>query len=94
MWIGVWLILIAIAFWTRPLWPMVEVRFAAVAWDMWLHDSFLVPQLNGEVCSHKPPLLYWLVHLGWFVFGVSETWLRLVAPLFGLASVAMTYRLG
>lgn len=93
-WLGLWVILIAIALWTRPLWPMVEVRFAAVAWDMWLHDSFLVPQLNGEVYSHKPPLLYWLVHLGWFVFGVSETWLRLVAPLFGLASVVMTYRLG
>jgi len=53
------------------------------------HD-FLVPHLNGETYSHKPPLLFWLMHLGWVVFGVNDWTPRLVAPLFGLACLFLT----
>ncbi|HBT41202.1 MAG TPA: hypothetical protein DEB21_03990, partial [Rhodospirillaceae bacterium] len=41
-----------------------------------------------------PPLLFWAMHLGWAVFGVNEWWPRLVAPLFGLAALGLTGRLG
>ena len=51
--------------WLRPLWPVDETRYASVAWEMWLRGDFLVPYVNGEPYSHKPPLLFWLIQLGW-----------------------------
>jgi len=79
--------------WLRPLWPVDETRYVAVAWEMWLRGEFLVPWVNGEPYSHKPPLLFWLMHLGWAVFGVNEWWPRLVAPLCALAAVPLLFRI-
>jgi 4-amino-4-deoxy-L-arabinose transferase-like glycosyltransferase len=75
---------------TRPLLAIDETRYAAVALDMMQRGDWLVPHLNGETYSHKPPLLFWLVLLGWKVFGVSATWARLVAPLAGVVALALT----
>jgi 4-amino-4-deoxy-L-arabinose transferase-like glycosyltransferase len=80
--------------WLRPLWPVDETRYASVAWEMWLRGDFLVPYINGEPYSHKPPLLFWLIQLGWAVFGVNDWWPRLVAPLCALASMPLLLRLG
>jgi 4-amino-4-deoxy-L-arabinose transferase-like glycosyltransferase len=66
----------------RPLLPIDETRYASVAWEMWTRNDFLVPFRNGEAYHHKPPLLFWLMHAGWAVFGVSEWWPRLISPLF------------
>ncbi len=93
-WVVLWLVLIIVALATRPLLPLIETRSLAVAWEMWRTGEFLVPQLNGEPYSHKPPLLFWLIHLGWWLLGVNEWWPRVVAPLAALGTVALTYRLG
>ncbi|VAW76859.1 Polymyxin resistance protein ArnT, undecaprenyl phosphate-alpha-L-Ara4N transferase; Melittin resistance protein PqaB [hydrothermal vent metagenome] len=63
--------LAAIQLWLRPLFPVDETRYLSVAWEMWQRGDFLVPWLNGEPYSHKPPLLFWLTHGLWSVFGVS-----------------------
>ena len=68
---------------------MDETRYASVAWEMWLRGDFLVPYINGEPYSHKPPLLFWLIQLGWAVFGVNDWWPRLVAPLCAIAAVPL-----
>jgi len=93
LWSGLWLLVMVSALASRPLMPVDETRYLAVAWDMWREGNFLVPHLNGEPYSHKPPLLFWLIHLGWAAFGVNEWWPRLVAPLFGLGSLFLTARL-
>lgn len=80
-----WAVLAIAALFLRPLWPVDETRYVAVAWEMWQRGDFLVPHLNGEAYSHKPPLLFWLMHAGWAVFGVNEWWPRLLAPLLALA---------
>lgn len=80
--------------WLRPLWPVDETRYASVAWEMWLRGDFVVPYINGEPYSHKPPLLFWLIQLGWAVFGVNEWWPRLVGPLCALAAMPLTLKLG
>ena len=80
--------------WLRPLWPVDETRYASVAWEMWLRGDFVVPYINGEPYSHKPPLLFWLIQLGWGLFGVNGWWPRLVAPLCALAALPLTLRLG
>ena len=87
---GLWVVLMGVALWTRPHLPVDETRYLAVAWEMWLRGDFLVPYLNGEPYSHKPPLLFWLMHAGWGVFGVNDWWPRLIAPLFGLGCLFLT----
>lgn len=88
-----WLLFSAASVWLRPLWPVDETRYASVAWEMWLRGDFLVPYINGEPYSHKPPLLFWLIHLGWGLFGVNDWWPRMVAPLCALAAVPLLLRL-
>ena len=82
--IVVWLIILLTALLTRPLLPVDETRYASVAWEMWSRGDFLVPTLNGEPYSHKPPLYFWLIHAGWWLFGVHEWVLRCIAPLIAL----------
>ncbi|PPK69950.1 4-amino-4-deoxy-L-arabinose transferase-like glycosyltransferase [Methylobacter tundripaludum] len=85
-----WGVLIAVSLYVRPLFPIDETRYAAVAWEMWLRNDFLVPYLNGEVYSHKPPLLFWLMQLSWRLFGVNDWSLRLISPLFSLATLFLS----
>jgi 4-amino-4-deoxy-L-arabinose transferase-like glycosyltransferase len=73
--------------------PPDETRYLSVAWDMWLHHDFLVPHLNHLPYSHKPPLLFWLINLGWFVFGVNDWWPRLIPFLFSLGSIFLVKKI-
>ena len=77
----------------RPLLPIDETRYLTVAWEMWQGSSKFVPSLNGEIYSHKPPLLFWLMNIVWLITGVSEIAARMVAPAFGLVSIILTARL-
>ena len=89
-WLVTWLALVLATFaWRGPI-PIDETRYLTVAWEMWLRDDFLVPYLNGQPYSHKPPLLFWIYHLGWAIFGVNDWWPRLVQPLFALFTGVFT----
>lgn len=89
-----WLVLLTcVAIFSRPAIPLDETRYLSVAWEMWLRGDFLVPFKNGEAYSHKPPLLFWLIHLGWWLAGVNAWWPRLIPPLLALAGTWMTWRL-
>ena len=90
IWLSTWTMLIVTALYFRPLMPVDETRYLSVAWEMWLNKNFLVPHLNGNTYSHKPPLLFWIINIGWGIFGVNEWWPRLVAPLFGLACLFLS----
>lgn len=93
-----WLLLALLpAIWglfARPLLPIDETRYIGVAWEMWLRGDFLVPHLNGQPYSHKPPLLFWLINAGWALFGVNEWWPRLVGPLAGALAAGLCASLG
>jgi len=74
-----WLIIVPLSFiawYVRPLLPIDETRYLSVAYEMFLNGDYLVPHLNGEVYSHKPPLLFWLMYLGWEAFGLNSWWPR------------------
>lgn len=77
----------------RPLLAVDETRYLTVAWEMWIGGSKIVPHLNGEVYSDKPPLLFWLVNLVWALVGTSDLPARMVAPLAGAGAVLLTGRL-
>lgn len=87
-----WLALLAVSLATRPLMPIDETRYASVAWEMWSNNQWLVPHLNGLPYSDKPPLMFWLIGLGWRVFGVNEWWPRVLPALFSLGSLFLTVR--
>lgn len=91
-WVLLWGGLVGTALYTRPLLPVDETRYLSVAWEMWQSKQFLVPHINGLAYSHKPPLLFWLIQLGWCLFGVNDWSARLTAPLFGLGSILLTMR--
>jgi len=80
-------LLAALQLWLRPLLPVDETRYLSVAWEMWWRGDFLVPYLNGEPYSHKPPLLFWLVHGIWGLSGVSEPAARLLPVLLSLLAL-------
>jgi 4-amino-4-deoxy-L-arabinose transferase-like glycosyltransferase len=77
---------------TRSVWPTDETRWLAIAWEMWTHGEWLVARLNGAP-SGTPPLFFWVVHLGWKIFGVVEWWARLVPALFMFGSLLLAARM-
>ena len=83
------LVVLAASSGVRPLQPIDETRYAAVAWEMWIRGDLLLPVLNGEPYAHKPPLLFWLIHLGWALFGVNEGWLRVLSPSFAAGTLVL-----
>jgi 4-amino-4-deoxy-L-arabinose transferase-like glycosyltransferase len=85
-----WAILVGVSLAVRPLFPIDETRYATVAWEMWLRHDFLVPHLNGETYSHKPPLLFWLMQLSWWLLGVNDWSVRVISPLFSLAALLLS----
>lgn len=89
----IWLALVLMGLYYRPLTPVDETRAVSVAWDMWQRGDFLVPHLNGQPYSHKPPLLQWCIHALWLAFGVKDWCARLVAPLFALGNLVLTVAL-
>jgi len=90
---SLWLLLVLIPLFNRSVLPVDETRYLAVAWEMWNRGDWLVPYLNGEAYHHKPPLLFWLIHVGWKLFGVNEWWPRLVPGFFSLGSLFLTAHL-
>jgi 4-amino-4-deoxy-L-arabinose transferase-like glycosyltransferase len=84
---GVLLVLLVLA---RPLLPIDETRYLAVAWEMHLSGDPFHLTRNFEAYAHKPPLLFWLINLVWMVTGVSEISARLVGPVCALGVVAAT----
>lgn len=78
----------------RPLLPIDETRYLAVAWEMHLSGDWLVPTKNFALYSDKPPLLFWAINLIWMLTGVSEFAARMVGPLSGCVALWLTSVLG
>ena len=73
--------------------PIDETRYLSVAWEMWSTGDFVLPTVNGEPYTHKPPVLFWLMHLGWWLFGVNTWWPRSLPLLGALGAVWLTRKL-
>lgn len=80
---------------SRDLWNPDEPRYAEVAREMLESGQWFVPHLNGEIYSHKPPLLMWLMAASSFVTGgMNEVAARLPSALALVAATLATYLLG
>ena len=92
-WRILWLLLLLPVALFLPAMPIDETRYLAVAWEMRLHGDFLVPHLNGAPYSDKPPLLFWLINLGWLVAGMQVWAVRLGVLASSFASLYLFERL-
>lgn len=76
------------------LWPPDEPRFAQVAREMLQSGDFLVPRINGQPYTEKPPMLFWATALLSAPLGdVTEFTARLPLALAGLVTLLLTYLL-
>jgi hypothetical protein len=96
-----WLVLVALSLVVNlaglgqtHFWDDDETYFAAVAREMHLRQDWVVPWFNGELFSHKPPMMFWLMAGAFRLLGVNEFAARLPAALFGVATVLLVWRLG
>jgi 4-amino-4-deoxy-L-arabinose transferase-like glycosyltransferase len=79
----------------RDLWNPDEARYAEVAREMQLSGHWSVPQLNGEVYTQKPPLLFWLIIASsWLTGGVNEVSARIPSALAAIGTLILVLRLG
>ena len=92
-WRLLWMLLLLPVALFLPALPIDETRYLAVAWEMRLHGDFLVPHLNGAPYSDKPPLLFWLINLGWLVAGMSAWAVRLGVLAASFSSLLLFERL-
>lgn len=76
-----------------PFFPVDETRYLSVAWEMNLHNSFIVPLQNALPYSHKPPFLFWLFNVDWLLFGINGGTLRLIPLLFSLFNITLVYKI-
>jgi 4-amino-4-deoxy-L-arabinose transferase-like glycosyltransferase len=92
-WLLFWMAAALVAIFQHGPMPMYSTRTLSVAWEMWLRHSYLVPYFNGQPYSDKPPLLLWLIQLGWVVGGVSDIWPRLLEVMLGAVELVLATKL-
>jgi 4-amino-4-deoxy-L-arabinose transferase-like glycosyltransferase len=73
------------------LWEPDEARYAEIAREMLQSGNAIVPHLNYVAYVEKPPLLYWLTTLSFWIFGISEFSARLPVAMSAIAGVLATY---
>ncbi len=78
---------------TRDPWNPDEPRAAEVAREMAELGNYLVPHLNGEPYSDKPPVFYWLASIFWHA-GAGVNSGRLVSLLATIGTLLLVYALG
>ncbi|MCC7085122.1 MAG: glycosyltransferase family 39 protein [Pirellulales bacterium] len=76
------------------LWDQDEAYFARTAVEMHQRGEWVVPYFNGEPFAHKPPLMFWMMRVGFLMFGETEFAARFWSGVFGVATALITYHLG
>lgn len=92
--LAIWALVAVALVLSLPLFPVDETRYLTVAWEMRQSGQWLLPTLNGEPYSHKPPLLMWLVNVVWLAGGTEIGVARVVAVLVTAGVIATTFALG
>ena len=76
------------------LWDRDEPRNAGCAVEMLQREGWVTPYFNGELRTHKPVLLYWLMMSAYWAFGVNEFGARFWSAALGVGPVGTTYHIG
>jgi 4-amino-4-deoxy-L-arabinose transferase-like glycosyltransferase len=72
-----------------PLTDSVEGNYALTAKEMVLSGDWLSPQIYGRYWFDKPVFAYWMIALGFKIFGFNEFAARFFPSLFGLLGLRL-----
>jgi 4-amino-4-deoxy-L-arabinose transferase-like glycosyltransferase len=78
----------------RDPWPADEPRFAALARDMVLNHEWLFPRVGGDLYQDKPPLYFWLLAIGYTLFGSVKASFLIPSFLAAGGTLFLLYDLG
>jgi hypothetical protein len=78
----------------RPALTDAEAMYAEIAREMHVLGDWITPHLNGTPHFDKPPLVYWLIGLAQFVFGVNEFSARFWTALAAWATIPVVGAIG
>ncbi|MBX3441312.1 MAG: glycosyltransferase family 39 protein [Planctomyces sp.] len=76
------------------LWDEDEAFFAAAAAEMHRRGDWVVPTFNDELFAHKPPFMYWMMRVGFALFGLNEFGARFGSAVFSILTALVAWRLG
>ncbi len=76
------------------LWDRDEPRNAGCAAEMLQRGDWVTPVFNGQLRTHKPILLYWLMMTAYAVFGVTEVGARFWSAAAAVGTALLTYGMG
>ena len=91
-----WLLLIG---WLAFLWNLgstglvdeTEPLFAEAARQMTVTGDWITPYFNGVTRFDKPPLIYWLMAIGYQILGVNEWAVRLPSALSAIGLICLGF---
>lgn len=75
------------------VWMPNESFYADASKNMIRTENFITPYYNGELRLEKPPMTYWIISLGYYLFGINEFGLRFFHAVFGLLTGFITFLL-
>lgn len=92
---GLWLILSTALLLTCDIPKEIDFeRYMSISQYIVTHHDYLVLHVYGNVYTDKPPLIFWLIALGWQVFGSMYYWWPYVLLcFFSGGSVVLTYHI-
>ena len=73
--------------------PGDELHYLGIAWNMFKAHSWLLTYSMADdhhVDLEKTPVLYWFILAGWHVFGVNDTWPKVLIFFLGTANICFT----
>ncbi len=76
------------------IWTPNESFYAEAVREMLESGNYLELFYNYEPRFNKPPMLYWLIALSSWLFGLTEFAVRLPVALCGLGTIWLTYQIG
>ncbi len=76
----------------HSFWGTNDSREGGMIWDMYRHNVWVTPLLNGQHYLEKPPLFHWTSVLLCRLFGTTnEGLMRLPAALYGFGAVLIAW---
>ena len=69
-------------------------KYAAIAKNIFHSGDFVNLTIHGDPYDQKPPFLFWLSTLGYYLFGISNFGYKFFPVLYGFFGVFCVYKLG
>lgn len=93
--IGIWILLSVALLLTCEVPKEIDFeRYMSISQYIFLHKEYLLLHFNGAIYTDKPPLMFWMIALGWRALGsMTVFWPYIILCFFSGGSVFLTYQI-